>query len=102
MGSTGDFQIVVEPLMAHAFQSEHLGRLTETMSIEKDSIQSSCRLFVTTSAYSGILLLVGLVEFTMLANSDMFNKGETNTLFPNWSKQLQLPDRGQLFKVSLA
>ena len=38
----------------------------------------------------------------VLANSDIFNKGETNTLFPSWSKQLQLPDSGQLFKVSLA
>ena len=29
----------------------------------------------------------------VLANSEIFNKGETDTLFPSWSKQLQLPDR---------
>ena len=60
MRHIGNFQFVAEPLMAHIFQSEHHNRLAETVSIENDSSQLLCRLLVTTSAYSGILILVGL------------------------------------------
>ena len=64
MRSTGDFPIVVQPLMVHTFQSEHHRGLMETILIEKDSFRSSCRLFATTSA--GISILVGLDVYMML------------------------------------